>query len=117
MDDATFTAEGPVHHRRLCPLGDGVLDWPGMLATLDRLAPQPQLWVDLHKGQYDIYLFDRPWLDGHPDLTLHEYAAVARTAITAARAISPDEVRRLENAQVNPHSRLAPALAATASWA
>lgn len=116
VDDATFVAQDKIYARRFCNLGDGVVDWQGIVDVLVLEGRDPSWWVDLHKGQYDIYPFDLDWLAGHPDLTTAEYALVVGAAREGAQRLSPAQAQQLEGAQTRLHDRLAPALQAAAGW-
>lgn len=63
-------------YRVLCPFGEGVMDWPAILA----LAPDAKLYVDIHRAELEMPIFDPAWLAVHPELTVAEFAAVAGMA-------------------------------------
>ncbi|WP_427888196.1 sugar phosphate isomerase/epimerase family protein [Kribbella sp. GL6] len=108
VDDATFVSTGKSLARRLCPLGNGLLDWSAILARLADSAPE--LWIDLHKGQYGINPYDSAWTTAHPDLGLYEYGRVVDAAATAARSFTAAEAESLTAAQTDVHSRFLPAV-------
>ncbi|MDQ4215034.1 sugar phosphate isomerase/epimerase family protein [Microbacterium sp. ASV81] len=94
-----FTPEGL--SRFLLPVGDGVLDWPALLAAL---GPHQDVMLSIegiisNRAEMGIHLYDEQWREGHPDLSLDEVVELVRLAREyeqkAARgdALSLDELR------------------------
>jgi sugar phosphate isomerase/epimerase len=109
VDDAVFALSGHRVDRLLCPIGDGLVDWP----TVVELVPpaQARYWVELHRGQFQIRPFDSEWMTNHPDITVAEYA----TTVQAMLPSQPDQqtLRVLQASQARPTSRLGGALTAS----
>ncbi|MBN9364721.1 MULTISPECIES: sugar phosphate isomerase/epimerase family protein [unclassified Devosia] len=77
IDDATLSFEGDAALRRhLAPVGQGLIDWPSLLALLPTARPL----IELHRGQFAIPAFDPAWLASQPYIQLAEYAALIRSA-------------------------------------
>lgn len=108
LDDAIvrFTATGI--ERKLYPVGQGVVDWPAILALL---PPDAAFWIELHRGQFTMSLFEPGWLAAQPDLTLAELAAVMQFAVHSERQLASGALPPSETYQADPTQRLAPALA------
>lgn len=64
--------------RGLRPCGAGVIDWATVLDILGKVAPAPNLSIELHKGQFGLAIFDPAWLALHPDLSVGELAEIVR---------------------------------------
>ncbi|CAN7348791.1 TIM barrel protein [Devosia sp. LjRoot16] len=77
IDDATLSFEGDTDLRRhLAPVGEGIIDWPSLLALLPAAKPL----IELHRGQFAIPAFDQEWLADQPYILLPEYAALVQSA-------------------------------------
>lgn len=77
IDDATLSFEGDTALRRhLAPVGQGLIDWPSLLALLPTAKPL----IELHRGQFAIPAFDSEWLAGQSYIQLPEYAALVQSA-------------------------------------
>ena len=100
VDDAVLCFENGGVRRFLCPLGEGVIDWGGILALVPAAA---RLVLEFHSGQFAMPLFDPVWRRAQPDLTLDEYASILHAAATLPRDFLPSD-------QANSTSRLPPAL-------
>lgn len=101
LDDAYLTFDGPLMRRYLSPLGTGSLDWETILS----LAPGKPIWIEFHRGQFAMPVFDREWLADQKDMTLDEYRSLLAGAVSRTQAAGevPD--------QVDVYTRLAPAIA------
>jgi hypothetical protein len=107
LDDAVVRfAEGGLR-RFLHPLGQGDVDCPAILALVPKGAAG---FVELHRGQFAMPIFDPTWRQGQPDMPLREFAAIVGLA---ARASS----REMAWDQAVPLSRLQPTLDALQSLA
>ena len=84
VDDAAtyFVDEGI--ERKLCLMGEGVLPWPEIIAEV--AANDPWCWIELHRGQFTMPVFEDGWLvrDGVP---LADFAASVRLAVEGERRI------------------------------
>jgi len=76
IDDATITFDGDKMRRYLAPMGTGDIDWPAIMA----LVGDVPRWLEFHRGQFAMPVFDRDWVAAQPDLTLDEYRAIVGTA-------------------------------------
>jgi sugar phosphate isomerase/epimerase len=114
LDDAVVVlAGGTVATRLLCPVGDGVIDWPAVLTSVRAHAPTH--WVELHRGQFTIAPFDAGWHTDHPDLSLADYSAVLRETVRCTAALEPRRLAALRAHQARPAERLAATAAAARS--
>ncbi|MBL8592688.1 MAG: sugar phosphate isomerase/epimerase [Devosia sp.] len=78
IDDATLSFEGDTALRRhLAPVGQGIIDWPSLLALLPTAKPL----IELHRGQFAIPAFDQALLADQPYIRLEEYAALVQSAV------------------------------------
>ncbi|WP_432826254.1 sugar phosphate isomerase/epimerase family protein [Dactylosporangium sp. CA-092794] len=105
LDDAVLALAGGVGTRLLCPVGEGVVDWPGVVAAV--AAAAPTYWVELHRGQFTVAPFDPGWHAHHPDLTLAEYTAVVRAMVRCTASLLPARLAALRAHQARPTQRLA----------
>ena len=81
VDDAVLRPEGFDSIRRhLVPVGQGIIDWPAILA----LVPQAKPLVELHGGQFAMPVFDQHWLASQDYIQLAEYARLVQAAANSA---------------------------------
>lgn len=101
VDNCYQSLDGEQMRRYLSPMGDGDLDWPGIL----RLSGDVPWWIEFHRGQFAMPVFDKTWLAAQHDVTLDEYRGLIAGAVKRARdnAPIPD--------QLDVFKRLAPAIA------
>jgi sugar phosphate isomerase/epimerase len=91
-----FDEHGLTRQVRAC--GDGVLDWPTILAALAEHQPDLHLSIEDHRGTIGPRIFDPAWRAGHPELTADGVADVVRLAWLSRERISrgelppPDEI-------------------------
>ena len=79
------TFDGDSMRRYLTALGTGDIDWPALLA----LVPHATRWIEFHRGQFAMPIFDRDWLKAQPDTTLDEYRALVAAALRHSRTDAP----------------------------
>ena len=81
--------------RELRPCGAGVIDWDAVLDILGGVAPDVNLSIELHRGQFGLAIFDPAWLALHPDLSVGEFAEIIHLlkASDALRERSPNAAR------------------------
>ena len=81
--------------RDLRPCGAGVIDWDAVLDILGGVAPDVNLSIELHKGQFGLAIFDPAWLARHPDLSVQELVQIVHLlkASDAFREWSPNAAR------------------------
>lgn len=99
LDDAYLTFEGTLMRRYLAPIGTGDLDWETILS----FARGKPMWIEFHRGQFAMPVFDREWLEQQDGVTLDEYRALLAGAVSRVQASVevPDQVdvfKRLEPA-------------------
>jgi sugar phosphate isomerase/epimerase len=87
LDDAQLRRDAGMLRRILCPLGDGCLDWPAILA---QVKDKP-VWLELHRGQFSMPAFDAGWLAEQPDLDPMETRRVIAMADRLAKGREPDQ--------------------------
>lgn len=108
VDDAEVLISGSRLRRLLCPVGDGVIDWPAVVDIVATAATPPvDYWIELHRGQFDTFPTDRQWLAAQPELEVAEYAAAMSLAIASSRLMDRPTAELLEATQARPNSRLA----------
>ena len=76
LDDAVMRFDEGGLRRYLCPLGEGIIEWDAIL----KQSPDSMRWIELHRGQFSMPVFDLDWIAAQPDLTLEEYVSVIATA-------------------------------------
>jgi len=76
LDDAIVTFDGDTVRRYLADMGRGDLDWPGIL----NIVGDVPAWVEFHRGQFAMPVFDAAWVAAQPDLALDEYRGIVGTA-------------------------------------
>ncbi len=86
---------------QLRPCGGGVVDFGEILPILAEAKPDLNLTIENAQAETDrsqkhprmlIGLFDSDWLAGHPDLTVHEYAAYLQLVETYRGRIDLGEI-------------------------
>jgi sugar phosphate isomerase/epimerase len=107
VDDALvyFVNEGIA--RKLYPVGEGVIDWPEILQAVR--ANEPAFWIELHKGQFTMPIFDPAWLE--PGLDRDGLAAVVRLATIGDRRLRTGTIPPPDVHEADPLRRLGPTLA------
>ena len=81
--------------RKLRPLGDGIVDWPGTLAILKAAGAAPSFTVELHRGQFSMPIFDAAWMASEPAISPLELAEVVRlTTVSEGRLAEPGRPSR-----------------------
>jgi sugar phosphate isomerase/epimerase len=101
LDDATVTFDGSKLRRYLAPMGSGDIDWTNIFSQIGDVP----VWIEFHRGQFAMPVFDRDWIAAQPDLTLDEYRAILAPAVVRfAKAETPWD-------QADPFGRLPAALA------
>ncbi|WP_158230391.1 sugar phosphate isomerase/epimerase family protein [Pseudofrankia asymbiotica] len=108
LDDAAmvFTAEGMA--RRLRPLGEGIVDWPAVLAVLPAEAP---LIFDLHRAELTVPLYREGWIAARPTATVAEILRIAAAATPNTPSTALDERRRTGLALLPALASIAPGIA------
>lgn len=101
IDDCYTIFDGDLMRRYLTPLGTGDIDWPALLA----LIPHATRWIEFHRGQFAMPMFDRAWLAAQTDATLDEYRALI------AATVRNDRARRSVPDQKDVFLRLQPSIA------
>lgn len=101
IDDCYTTFDGDEMRRYLTPLGTGDIDWTELLA----LVPQATRWIEFHRGQFAMPMFDRAWLAAQTDATLDEYRSLMAATVRNSRADRPVPDQK------DVYQRLAPSIA------
>lgn len=76
IDDCIVRFQDGGIRRFLAPLGQGYIDWPAITA----LMPDARRWLEMHRGQFAMPVFDQGWLAAQPEIKLEEYASVLEMA-------------------------------------
>ncbi len=76
IDDAVMRFVESGVRRYLCPLGQGMIDW----RTIAALVPTASRWIELHRGQFAMPVFNPEWIEAQPDLSMRELVAVLGAA-------------------------------------
>ena len=95
-----FDEHGLTRQVRAC--GEGVLDWPTILAALAEHRPELDLSIEDHRGAIGPRIFDPTWRAGHPELTAAGVADVVRLAWLSAERLRRGEVPSPEAADATP---------------
>jgi 3-oxoisoapionate decarboxylase len=85
IDDAYVTFDGDTMRRYLTMLGTGDIDWPALLA----LVPHATRWIEFHRGQFAMPVFDKAWVAAQSDATLQEYRQLLSDTVRNARTDRP----------------------------
>lgn len=85
IDDAYVTFDGDLMRRYLAPIPTGDIDWPALLA----LIPNATRWIEFHRGQFAMPVFDKAWLAAQADATLDEYRQLLSDTVRNAREAKP----------------------------
>lgn len=76
VDDAVVRFEGDGIRRYLAPMGEGSVDWDAIFAII----PDARVWIDMHRGQFAMPVFDPDWLARQPTIDLYEFASILAMA-------------------------------------
>ncbi|MCV9999762.1 sugar phosphate isomerase/epimerase [Pararhizobium sp. YC-54] len=77
MRDVVLFPRDGVYERQIRAIGDGVIDWNGVLGALKAAGPYPNFTIENAWGdRNDIPLDDPAWQAGHPDLAQSELDAL-----------------------------------------
>ncbi|MFE7423491.1 sugar phosphate isomerase/epimerase family protein [Rhodococcus sp. NPDC057529] len=79
-DDAWITFTGRGLARRLCPAGEGDIDWPAIFRALDRADRTAPVLIDLHRAEFEIPVRDEHWLLHNGDISLREVSILSANA-------------------------------------
>ncbi|OIK15112.1 hypothetical protein BIV60_10285 [Bacillus sp. MUM 116] len=74
VDDARLLWNGRGYSRLLCPLGNGCIDWPALMARISASDPDAWYWGEIHRAELDIPFLNEGWFDTHPDNEIAEVA-------------------------------------------
>jgi sugar phosphate isomerase/epimerase len=95
-----FDEGGLTRQVRAC--GEGVLDWPTILAALGEHRPELNLSIEDHRGAIGPRIFDPAWRAGHPELTAAGVADVVRLAWLSAERLRRGEIPSPEQVDETP---------------
>ena len=110
IDDAVIIFAAGAARRLLCAVGEGIVDWPGVIAGAR--PRRPTWWVELHRGQFTVGPFSSGWMEGHPDLTRGALGTCVRQISASTSRLGADRIRRLCAVQARPARRLTATAAA-----
>ena len=79
-DDAWITFTGRGLARRLCPGGQGDIDWGAIFRILDGAGSRAPVLVDLHRGEFEMPVCDERWLLQNSDVSLRELSILSSRA-------------------------------------
>jgi sugar phosphate isomerase/epimerase len=116
VKDALIAYDGDVLDFQMRPCGSGVVDFRAILPILAAANPDLNLSVENYESFSDrprnpprmvIEIADPRWLEGHPDLSVEEYAAYVEMVLAYGRRIASGEIMDRKNyaawAQANFH--------------
>ncbi|HEY9290066.1 MAG TPA: TIM barrel protein [Microlunatus sp.] len=83
VDDARFLRAPGGFTRRLEPLGQGNVDWQGVLAAVGLPGSSPSVVLDLLRARFDVAVFDPAWPSHHRHANVLEFTALAAGATSA----------------------------------
>jgi len=101
VKDALIAYDGDILDFQMRPCGGGVVDFRAILPILAAANPNLNLSIENYESFADrprkvtkmiIEIADPLWLEGHPDLTVEEYAAYLEMVRNYARRIESGEV-------------------------
>jgi sugar phosphate isomerase/epimerase len=87
----------PVQHgyrRRLCAVGEGVLDWNVLLGSLLASGVR-DFTVEQHRGKFDTPVFDRSWFRYEPHLDAAGVGQLARLGVLTHDAVARGDIPAL----------------------
>jgi sugar phosphate isomerase/epimerase len=97
--------------RKLRAVGDGILDWPGMLASLKAAGASPSFTIELHRGQFGMPIFEGAWMADAPEIAPLELAEIVRLTTVSERKLTDPGRLAKEAQQVDVLERLPATLA------
>ncbi|WP_256760606.1 sugar phosphate isomerase/epimerase [Cohnella sp. WQ 127256] len=77
--------------RQLKASGQGIVDYPAILAEIGKVNPDLHLQVEDHKGLMHMDIYVDQWRDVHPDLSMAEVAELVRLAALCEKRIASGE--------------------------
>ncbi|QRG70294.1 sugar phosphate isomerase/epimerase family protein [Brevibacillus choshinensis] len=75
VDDARLLWSGRGYSRLLCPVGEGCIDWTGLISRISASDPDAWYWGEIHRAELDVPFRNEGWFDFHPDIEISELAA------------------------------------------
>jgi sugar phosphate isomerase/epimerase len=100
--DAVLLFDGGGLARQVRAPGDGVLDWPAIIAALGKRQPDLNLSIEDHRGAIGPRIFEPAWRAGHPELTAGGVADVVRLASLSGERIRRGEISPPETSDATP---------------
>jgi sugar phosphate isomerase/epimerase len=73
--------------RALVPVGDGQIDWAGVVAAVSASDPTARWWGEIHRAELTMPFRAQDWFARHPDARLDEVAAWLSLGSTASPAV------------------------------
>jgi sugar phosphate isomerase/epimerase len=104
IDDAVIVFAAGAARRLLCAVGDGVVDWPRVIA--EARPGRPTWWVELHRGQFTVEPLRADWIEHHPGLSREALGQCVRQIRQTTATLGADQIKRLCAAQACPARRL-----------
>ncbi|AJY74747.1 sugar phosphate isomerase/epimerase family protein [Paenibacillus beijingensis] len=74
VDDARLLWSGRGYSRSLCPVGQGCIDWPALIARIGATDPNAFYWGEMHRAELVMPFLNEGWFDAHPDIETAEVA-------------------------------------------
>lgn len=97
-----FSPNGVV--RQVRPCGQGIVDWPAVVALLKQYNPDLNLTIEDHKGFMPIDFFNAEWRQAHPDLNLAEMGELIRLARECDLKLRSGEIAAVEAYEAIPYA-------------
>ncbi|HKU35053.1 MAG TPA: TIM barrel protein [Paenarthrobacter sp.] len=91
LEDLVLFAVPHGYRRRLCALGEGVLDWDILLGRL-LSAGVRDFTLEQHRGKFDTPAFDRSWFRYEPHLDAPELGQLARLEVLTRDGVARGDV-------------------------
>jgi sugar phosphate isomerase/epimerase len=96
-----FTPGG--YSRQGRPPGQGIVDWEEVTRVLHRCNPDIPLSLEDHKWLFQSKIYDKLWLDLHPDLTPFEFAKIVGHIQSIEEKLKSGDIMKIEDYEKIPY--------------
>lgn len=84
------------------PAGQGMVEWDELLPVLHAQKPDLPISIEDHKWLFEVAIYDRDWMDDHPDLSAYELGRIVRMAAKGTKGILEGRIPKPEAYEETP---------------
>jgi len=85
------------------PPGQGIVDWEQLTLALSHFQPDLPLSLEDHKWLFQSKIYDKLWLDLHPNLTTYEFAKIFSHIQKVEEKLQSGEIMAIEEYEKVPY--------------